>query len=86
MAAKGCPLVLIEWEDTQPIPAWTHLNAMEAPAAVHCVSVGWLIADGPVKALAPNMGDVHSGSNVMAQYWRQFSVSAAVARAVESNL
>ena len=68
MAGKNlCPLVLVEWEDSaQPAPAWRHLDANEKHEIVRCVSVGWLIADGPVKALAPNMGDIHSETNVQA--------------------
>jgi hypothetical protein len=55
------PLVLIEWEDSaRPAPAWRFVSDVETPAAVHCNSVGWLIHDGDVKALAPNMGDINS--------------------------
>ncbi len=57
---KKCPLVFIEWEDSaRPVAAWTYLADFEAPSAVKCVSVGWLVHDGTeVKALAPNMGEL----------------------------
>ena len=54
------PLVLVEWEDSaRPAPEWRFVSDIEAPSAVRCNSVGWLIHDGAdVKALAPNMGDL----------------------------
>lgn len=58
------PLVFIEWEDSrQPGPSWEFLSSLQEPTVVRCASVGWLIGDvNGVKALAPNMGDVHSSS------------------------
>ena len=57
---------MIEWEDSaQPTPGWTYLASFEAPAIIHCASVGWLIHDGSdVKALAPNMGDIEGGDSI----------------------
>ena len=56
-----CPLVMIEWQDSaQPVAEWSYLAGWDAPSVVNCVSVGWLIHDGEVKALAPNMGDLGS--------------------------
>lgn len=53
------PLVLIEWLDSaRPVGAWIWLSDFEAPEALSCQSVGWLLHDGEVKALAPNIGDV----------------------------
>jgi len=55
----GPPLVLIEWEDSaRPIPEWLWLEDWQQGEIVRCASVGWLIEDGDVKALAPNTGDV----------------------------
>ena len=61
-----CPLVAIEWEDSaQPIPGWAFLAELDAPAAVRCMSVGWLIHDdAEVKALAPNMGGLTDEASV----------------------
>ena len=56
---KGCKLALVEWEDSkQPIPSWKKLKDVQKGTGVRCVSVGWLIEDGPVKVLVPNMGDL----------------------------
>jgi hypothetical protein len=62
----ACPLVLVEWEDSaQPIAQWMHLANVEIKNAILCVSVGWLIQDGPeVKVIAPNMGEVNNADNV----------------------
>lgn len=65
MSASRCPLVLIEWEDSaQPIPGWSYLASFEAPGTVLCASVGWLIRDDDVKALAPNMGGINDERSV----------------------
>lgn len=63
---SDCRLVMIEWEDSaQPIAAWAYLDSLDTSQAVRCVSVGWLINDGPdVKALAPNMGTLGEESSV----------------------
>ena len=59
MNTHKCPLVMIEWLDSaQPTANWSYLQTYEPRAAVQCVSVGWLIHDGDVKALAQNFGDV----------------------------
>lgn len=51
---SDCPLVMIEWEDSaQPIAQWQFLSDLELPGVVRCVSVGWLVRDDHVKALAP---------------------------------
>ena len=62
------PLVLIEWEDSaRPIPEWLHLSDYTPSAAVKCASVGWLIQDDEMtKALAPNMGEIESASQIQA--------------------
>lgn len=63
--STSCPLVMIEWEDSaQPIPNWTYLASFEAPGTIRCASVGWLIRDDEIKALAPNMGAVDDENSV----------------------
>jgi hypothetical protein len=61
-----CPLVLVEREDSaQPLPQWLH--EFEPPMVNKCASVGWLIHDGDdVKALAPNMANIDSETNIQA--------------------
>lgn len=55
--SKPCPLVLIEWVDsTQPSPSWRLLEDVGTFDVVVCRSVGWLIANGATKVLAPNLG------------------------------
>jgi hypothetical protein len=63
---RGCPLVLVEWEDSrQPIGAWNRIGGFEAADACKCVSVGWLIHDGKEKkVLAPNVADIEDEHNV----------------------
>lgn len=63
---KGCPLVLIEWEDSRrPDPHWRHLSTISAPEIIRCASVGWLLHDDKsVKRLAPNMGDLTASPQV----------------------
>lgn len=58
------PLVVIEWEDSaQPVSNWAWLDDHTWGEVVKCRSAGWLIHDGAdVKALAPNLGDLDSGS------------------------
>ena len=65
---NGCPLVLIEWEDSaQPTSGWQYLADFECGQAVQCASVGWLIEDGEkVKALAPNLGEVGTTESAQA--------------------
>lgn len=56
MTAK-CPLVMIEWEDSvQPSSAWESLAEYKPAPPLRICSVGWLIHDGDIKALAPNIG------------------------------
>lgn len=59
---NDCPLVMIEWVDSaQPQSRWQFLEDLEAPDAINCVSVGWLVADGKTnKSVAPNMGNINS--------------------------
>lgn len=65
MMPDACPLVMVEWEDSaQPIPGWGYLASMPVQTAVKCVSVGWLIQDGCVKAVAPNMGGIEENGSV----------------------
>jgi hypothetical protein len=54
------PLVLVEWEDSQrPLSPWQWIDEYQLPAAVQCVSVGFLIAKTEqALALAPNLGDL----------------------------
>lgn len=54
------PLVLVEWEDSQrPLSPWQWVDDYTLPDAVHCISVGFLIAKTKTAlALAPNVGDV----------------------------
>lgn len=54
------PLVLVEWEDSQrPLSPWGWVDEYSLPDAVHCLSVGFLIAKTKTAlALAPNMGDI----------------------------
>lgn len=61
---KRCPLVLIEWEDSeQPIGAWSRLADFEAAAPMRISSVGWLIQDdADMKALAPNVGGIDANT------------------------
>jgi hypothetical protein len=63
-----CPLVLVEWEDSrQPNPGWVRLASLDEPVSVRCVSVGWLINNGPdAKMLAPNLGDLDDIDSVQA--------------------
>ncbi|MBL8548857.1 MAG: hypothetical protein JNJ73_02650 [Hyphomonadaceae bacterium] len=53
-------LVAVEWEDSaRPISAWQWVDDYEMPQIIHCVSVGYLIAEtDEALALAPNLGDV----------------------------
>lgn len=64
--SEGCPLVIIEWEDSaQPISSWRYLSDFEAPSTIRCVSVGWMIRDDEqMKVLAPNMGGIDNESSV----------------------
>ncbi len=63
---SGCPLVMVEWEDSaQPISAWVHLEDYEPAGIVRCVSVGWLIKDDDeMKVVAPNMGSIDRPANL----------------------
>jgi hypothetical protein len=67
-ASDGCPLVLIEWEDsTQPQGRWQWLSSVEMPRSVRCLSVGFLIRDtATAKTLAPNLGNVDCEDDVQA--------------------
>lgn len=62
MSAHECPLVLVEWQDSVQ-PSWSYLQDYDAAVAVQCVSVGWLIHDGEVKALAQNFGNLQIENN-----------------------
>ena len=63
--SNSCPLVMIEWEDSaQPLPSWSYLASFEAPGTIRCASVGWLIRDDHIKALAPNMGAIDDENSV----------------------
>ena len=58
------PLVLIEWLDSgQPRPAWVWLEGLESQKPARCVSVGFLVQDGPqTTVLAPNLGASDGGN------------------------
>ena len=62
----GCPLVMIEWEDSaQPISSWSYLSSFAAPGTVRCASVGWLIHDDEqMKVVAPNLGALDDENSV----------------------
>lgn len=65
MMPDACPLVMVEWEDSaQPVSGWGYLAGLPEQTAVRCVSVGWLVQDGAVKALAPNMGGLEANGSV----------------------
>lgn len=55
---KGKPLVAVEWHDAgQPIPRWQYLEGLEPARTVRCISVGFLLENGPVNTvIAPNLG------------------------------
>lgn len=55
-------LVAVYWQDSrQPTSQWQWLRQYNPQAAVHCVTVGWLISDGDgVKAVAQSIGDCQS--------------------------
>lgn len=59
-------LVMVEWEDSaQPTSSWVFLSAFIEPTVIRCVSVGWLIHDGPaVKSIAPNFGSVNDEASL----------------------
>lgn len=61
---EDCPLVVIEWEDSaQPIASWAFLSDFTEFEATRCKSVGWLIHDGDVKALAQNVGNPENSNS-----------------------
>lgn len=63
--SNACPLVMIEWEDSaQPLPNWSYLASFEPTGTIRCASVGWLIRDDDIKALAPNMGAIDDENSV----------------------
>ncbi len=59
---------MIEWFDSvRPYPEWQHLSDYHKSDPISCVSVGFMIYDGKdVKAIAPNMGDISSETNIQA--------------------
>ncbi len=61
----GCPLVLVEWDDSRrPAPEWVWLREFAPAAPCKCASVGWLIHDGEdSKALAPNTANLNDGDD-----------------------
>lgn len=64
----GCPLVLVEWEDSrQPSAQWQLLRGFTPSDICRCTSVGWLVYDGvDKKVLAPNVGDIEDEHNMQA--------------------
>lgn len=65
---SGCPLVLVEWEDSRhPTGQWERLADFTPASICKCVSVGFLVYDGPdKKVLAPNMADIEDEQNIQA--------------------
>ena len=58
---SDCRLVIVKWRDSRrPVDSWCRLSDFADASAVECASVGWLLSDGDVKVLAPNMGDIDS--------------------------
>ena len=57
---------MVEWVDSaQPQSSWTFLEDIGTPNSIHCVSVGWLVADGKEnKSVAPNMGGVNDTDSI----------------------
>lgn len=55
-------LLLVEWVDSlEPVPHWRWIDEVPAPSALHCISVGYRVAEtDSVLALAPNLGCVGS--------------------------
>lgn len=66
MDKNGCPLVMIEWMDSaQPQSCWKFLADVGTPDSIHCVSVGWLVADGEEnKSVVPNMGNINDPDSI----------------------
>lgn len=61
------PLMLIEWEDSaQPVPGWAFTDDIGPGSAVRCASVGWLLHDGDVKVLMPNIGGLEDDGDLQA--------------------
>lgn len=54
-------LVVVTWKDSrQPSTAWRFLSDIKAPAAVQCMTAGWLVAESPEAiGIATSLGDVH---------------------------
>lgn len=53
-------LVLVEWEDSaRPISAWQWVDEYQAPDAIMCISVGYVIVSNRrTLAIAQNFGDM----------------------------
>lgn len=49
-----------------PTSNWAFLQSIGEPSVVKCVSVGWLIHDGEVMVVAPNMGNIEDESSAQA--------------------
>jgi hypothetical protein len=56
---------MVEWLDSRrPSGGWEWLSQYQSADACRCVSVGWLIHDGPdTKAVAPNIADFEDDEN-----------------------
>lgn len=81
---KRNKLVLVEWVDSvQPVSSWRLLDDLPALEIVECVSVGWLVNKSrKVLMLAPNIGDIESGSTAQASGFIRIP-TAAVTRIAE---
>jgi hypothetical protein len=77
-------LVLVEWVDSvQPVSSWYLLTAAPSLEIIQCVSVGWLVGKTKkVLMLAPNIGDIESGSTAQASGFIRIP-TAAVTRIAE---
>lgn len=50
---------MVEWLDSRrPISEWRFLSDAPDEPAVRCVTVGWLLRDGDMKAICQTIGDL----------------------------
>jgi hypothetical protein len=59
-------LVLVEWEDGQrPLAPWRWVDEFHLPTAVHCLTVGLLIAKTEAALVpAPSLGDIDQDASM----------------------
>ena len=77
-------LLMVEWVDSaQPLPSWRHLDDLPELEIIECVSVGWNVGETEnVIMLAPNIGDIESGSSAQGSGFIRIP-KAAVTRIAE---